>query len=235
MTAPQPAGDTAGVNAGGPTQPPEGGSTRLAGGLATGDAALQIECPQCGAQPGQPCTMRRYRGPNARHSVRIKAAEPAAADPGRLPPPWPGRDTFELVCMRCRQEITAQRPGYAAVDRHAAMRRTAELAQWRAEHGVAGPHLPPLRWRLVHADCDRVRRQARGDARIRAEELRTVRRLLRMSAALTTRRWVADTDWQALVAYVIRGSAVVSETDVAAARRRAEAAKRAVPQEDRDG
>ncbi|BBY91317.1 hypothetical protein MGALJ_09860 [Mycobacterium gallinarum] len=210
-----------------PDQAPEGGNTGLAGGRpATGDAALQIECPQCGAQPGQPCTIRRYRGPDARHRARIEAFEAAAADPANLPPPWPGRDTFELVCMRCGQLITAQRPGYAAVDRHAAMRRTAALALWRAEHGVAGPHMPPLRWRLVHSDCDKVRRQARGDARIRAQDLRTTRRLLRMSAALTTRRWVADTDWRALVAYIIRGSAVV-ESNTAAARRHADAAENA--------
>jgi hypothetical protein len=174
------------------------------------------------------------RRPGDRHRERVEGAAAAAADPAHLPPPWPGRDTFELVCMVCREEITRQRPGYAAVDRHAAMRRTATLAQWRAEHGVAGQHLPPLRWRLVHAECDRVRRQARGDARIRAEDLRTVRRLLGMSAALTTRRWIADTDWQALVAYIIRGSAVTA-ANAAAARRHAEAAKRAVPQQVQGG
>jgi hypothetical protein len=171
--------------------------------------------------------VRRYRGPNARHPARVEAAT-VVADPASVPTPWPGRDVFELICMGCGGGITSEQPGYAAVDRHAAMRRTAAQAAWRAERGVQGPHLPPLRWRLVHAECDRHRRAYRGDARVRAEELRTVRRLLRMSAYLTTRRWAADTDWQALVAYIIRGGRVVDESDSKTAQQQhAEAAQRA--------
>lgn len=198
---------------------------------AAGDAALQIECPvpQCRAQPGQPCTIRRYRGPDARHRERIEAAKPKPKP--RKPPPWLGgarhqawRVRLALICMKCDKPITRAAPGHAIVDRRAAASAAA---------GAASRRVP---WRLVHTACQDA--PTPHDFRLRADDLSTLHRLVHASGRMMPKRWAAGTDWTGLVDYLLehtrRAAAHEELATQAAARRRTEAAKRAVQQQDRD-
>ncbi|BBZ17146.1 zinc finger domain-containing protein [Mycolicibacterium gadium] len=222
------------VNAGGPAEQPEGGSTGLAGGHRRREvaAALQVACPvpTCGAQPGQPCTIRRHHGPDARHRARIEVARPRKPQPA----PWPVDGAgLLLLCQQCWQEISGD--GYATANHRAAFMRGKALLAWRRDNpGVDVRRGPaPVPWRLVHRACDNGRRD--DDFRIDARYLRNACQLLHLSVRLTGKQWVPNTDWAALVAHIMRASAAPEPETAAAAQRRAEAAKRAVPQEDQDG
>lgn len=216
MTAPQPA--------------------RFAGGRRKREvaAALQVECPTCHAQPGQPCRGRRMRGPDACHTTRIRAA--VKASKALAPLPWPGGEfELRLLCQRCGQEVDAQHPGYAVADRRAATERGKAHLAWRQAHPGQDPRkgLAPVPWRLLHRACDTARSQ--DDFHIAARDLRTARQLLHQSVRLTGKHWVADTNWQGLVAHIMRASAAQDPPDaVEAAQRHAEAAKRAALQADSD-
>lgn len=193
--------------------------------MAANDAALQIKCPvpQCGAQPGQPCTIRRYRGPDARHSERIEAAKPKPHKP--QPPPWPGgarhqswRVRLALVCMKCDKPITRAAPGHAIVDRREAASAAASSTDRRVP------------WRLVHTACQDA--PAPQDFRLRADDIATLHRLVHASGRMMPKRWAAGTDWTGLVDYLLehtrRAAAREDAAQAAAAQRHAEAAKRAV-------
>ncbi|WP_458320108.1 zinc finger domain-containing protein [Mycolicibacterium brisbanense] len=194
-------------------------------------AARREQCPTCLAQPGQPCTGRRMRGPDACHTARIKAAKASKPPPS----PWPVDEVgLRLVCQSCGEQITGQRPGYAAASHRAAYARSRSLQLWRREHPGEdvrqGP--APVPWRLVHEACDGD--GSRDDFRIEARHLRTARQLLHLSVRLTGKAWVPNTDWAALVSHIMRASSEPQPETADLARRHAEAAKRAVPQEDRD-
>lgn len=91
-------------------------------------------------------------------------------------------------------------------------------------------------WRLLHTACQDA--PAPQDFRLRADELSTLHRLVHASGRVMPRRWAAGCDWTGLVDYLLehtrRAAAREDAAAQAAALRHAEAAKRAVPQENRD-
>lgn len=196
-------------------------------------AARQVACPTCRAQPGQPCTGRSMRGPDACHTTRIKAAKPSKESA----PPWPFPEfALLLLCEHCGEEITWHQDGYATVNHRAAFMRGRALQEWRRAHPGEDTRRGPARvsWRLLHQACDDDRRD--DDLRIDTRRLRSALQLMRLSVQLTGKQWVPNTDFAALVGHIMRASATPQPEAAALAKLRAEVvAKHAVPQEHRDG
>lgn len=151
----------------------------------------------------------------------------------RASPPWPLTRLY-LECEECGHPISKQQaPGHVAVNRRAALDCEVARLRWsRQNPGVDLRHGPPLvKWRVVHSACDTQRSD--DDFRISATHLSTDRRLMREWERIGAKHWAHATDWPALLRHMFMATARHNELDAtAAARRHAEAAKRAAPQDD---
>lgn len=110
-----------------------------------------------------------------------------------------------LICQSCRSPITI---GHLGVDIGALAGYRAAVEQWEADNPGAGPmgallDLPEqVAWQ---AHCEKCDPHACGYS-IQSAELATYKGLLKWTAHLMGKAWLADTDWDELLEQVVDGT-----------------------------